>query len=55
VSLPPPPHPYFVFDVPFRRPFRRPPPSKGPTAGKTVMVVNINPSTADFDETQQGQ
>eukprot|EP00752_Nemacystus_decipiens_P010965 g9745.t2 len=26
---------------------------QGPTAGKTVMVVNINPSTADFDETQQ--
>ncbi|CAN0387398.1 unnamed protein product, partial [Ectocarpus fasciculatus] len=28
---------------------------QGPAAGKTVMVVNINPSTDDFDETQQGQ
>lgn len=27
---------------------------QGPAAGKTVMVVNINPSTQDFDETQQG-
>ncbi|CAM9754180.1 unnamed protein product [Ectocarpus sp. 12 AP-2014] len=26
---------------------------QGPAAGKTVMVVNINPSTDDFDETQQ--
>ncbi|CAM9282967.1 unnamed protein product, partial [Laminaria digitata] len=26
---------------------------QGPAAGKTVMVVNINPSTEDFDETQQ--
>ncbi|CAM9859795.1 unnamed protein product [Ascophyllum nodosum] len=26
---------------------------KGPAAGKTVMVVNINPSIEDFDETQQ--
>ncbi|CAN0067936.1 unnamed protein product [Pylaiella littoralis] len=26
---------------------------QGPAAGKTVMVVNINPSTVDFDETQQ--
>lgn len=28
--------------------------AQGPAAGKTVMVVNINPSTVDFDETQQG-
>lgn len=28
--------------------------SQGPAAGKTVMVVNINPSAADFDETQAG-
>lgn len=28
---------------------------QGPAAGRTVMVVNINPSTEDFDETQTGE